>query len=256
MKFTYLTLFPELIEHYLGDALLDRAAKKNILSFEVRDLRAYATTRYKSIDDRPYGGGDGVVFEPETMARALVDIEGDPYVVFLSPQGERLNQRLVEKLSQKKHLALICGRYGGIDQRFLRTAVQAEVSIGDYILSGGELASLVLTEAVSRLVPGVLGHEHSKEEDSFSASYQGLLEAPQFTRPPIWRDLPVPAVLLSGDHQKINQWKRRISRLVTWKKRPDLLPADTSVQELQRELAEISVEERYVLGLEESPHDK
>lgn len=226
MKFSYITLFPNLIENYLEDALLKKAAAKKLLQFNVIDLRNYTDNKYKSVDDSPYGGGDGMILRPDIADKCFNDIYKDPIFsadstlrIYLSPQGKPLTQTVVLDLMKYDHLVLLSGRYGGIDQRIMNHHIDMEISMGDFVLSGGELAALALTEAISRFVPGVLGDEHSVIQDSF---HQGLLEAPQFTKPQLWGDQTVPAVLTSGHHEKIETWKHHMAFLITWKKRKDL----------------------------------
>lgn len=226
MKFTYITLFPELIESYLSDALLRKAADKKLIEFNVKNLRNYSDNKYKSVDDTAYGGGDGMLLRPEIADQCFNDLykstdfnSASTLRIYLSPQGEKLEQALIHKLLKYDHLVLLSGRYGGVDQRVINQHIDLEISIGDFVLSGGELAALALTEAVSRFIPGVLGHEQSVIADSF---HNGLLEAPQFTKPATWGGDGVPEVLLSGHHEKIAIWKHHMSLLMTWKKRRDL----------------------------------
>ncbi len=237
ISFSYITLFPELIRHYLSDALLNKAEKNNLLKFNILNLRDYSLTKYKSVDDTAYGGGDGMVFELEPLVHCLAAAKTmnlapqkkensdskKTQVIYLSPQGQPLNQKKVLELSNCDHLIFVCGRYAGIDQRFIANYVDQEISVGDYVLSGGELPSLILTEAVSRYIDGVLGDKSSAEKDSFSDHLDGLLEAPQFTKPQKWNDLSVPEVLTNGNHQKISEWQKNVSVLVTLSKRSDLL---------------------------------
>lgn len=226
MKFTYLTLFPNLIQNYLEDALLKKASDKKILEFKTIQLRDYSDNKYKSVDDTPYGGGDGMILRPDLADLAFKAIYNETNYnsdktlrIYLSPQGETLNQELVQKLLKYDHLVLLCGRYGGIDQRIINQHIDLEVSLGDFVLSGGELAALTLTESVSRFVPGVVGDQVSVEQDSF---HHGLLEAPQFTKPQDWQKESVPSVLTSGHHEKIEYWKTHMAVIITWKKRKDL----------------------------------
>ncbi len=245
VKFTVFTLFPDLIQSYLSDALLSKAIQQKRIQVEVIPLRSFAEGRYKSIDDVPYGGGDGMVFKASILETALLSLPNKPkserQVIYLSPQGKVWNSNLAKQmvkdfsftpapakslLSSKKpapvverEIVLICGRYGVIDQRFIQKHIDAEISIGDYVLSGGELAALVMIESVSRFVPGVLGHDLSAHRDSFE---NNALEAPQFTKPQKWGDLSVPEVLSSGNHKKIDEWRVLVAWLVTFKKRPDL----------------------------------
>lgn len=226
MKFTFISLFPELIESYLSDALLKKAADKKLLNFNIVNLRQYSDNKYKSVDDTAYGGGDGMLLRPEIADQCFnelyksADYKPESTLrIYLSPQGEKLEQATIHKLLKYEHLVLLSGRYGGIDQRIINHHIDLEISLGDFVLSGGELASLALTESVSRFIPGVLGHDQSVIADSF---HNGLLEAPQFTKPSVWGDNDVPEVLLSGNHAKIALWKHHMSLLITWKKRRDL----------------------------------
>ncbi len=239
MTFSYITLFPELIRHYLSDALLFKAEQKHILKFSIHQLRDYAIGNYKSVDDTVYGGGDGMVFEIEPLVHCLESIkkkissEIKTQVIYLSPQGQKCDHQKILELLKYDHLIFVCGRYAGIDQRFIANYIDQEISIGDYVLSGGELPSLVLTEAISRQIPNVLGDHKSAEEDSFSDSLQGFLEAPQFTKPQNYNEQIVPDVLTSGHHLKISDWKKKISILVTLAKRPDLLEKKTNINWLE-----------------------
>ncbi len=226
MKFTILSAFPELIRPYLENGVIGQAKKKQLFQCDILNPRDFVREHYKSIDDRPFGGGDGMVLLPEIL-EACLSSQPDPeaHVVYLSPQGKKLNERKVGELFEKKSLTLICGRYSGVDQRFLNAAVDEEISIGDYVISGGELAALVVVDALVRKIPGALGHQDSASADSFSQGLsEGLLEAPLFTRPSVWRNQGVPDVLLSGHHGAIANWRKMMSFLVTLKKRPDLLP--------------------------------
>lgn len=228
ITFSYLTLFPELIRNYLSDALLFKAEQKNILKFNIFNLREYSLNKYKSVDDTAYGGGDGMVFEIEPLVNALATIRKQipdglkTQIVYLSPQGKKCDHQIISELATYDHLVFVSGRYAGIDQRFIANYIDQELSIGDYVLSGGELPSLVLTEAISRLIPGVLNDEASAKQDSFSEDMNGFLEAPQFTKPQKFLNYSVPDVLFGGNHQKISEWKKNISILVTLSKRPDL----------------------------------
>jgi tRNA (guanine37-N1)-methyltransferase len=220
LKFTVLTVFPELIEAGASQGVLGQARKKGLLSVESVQLREFSDDAHRSVDDRPYGGGDGMIMMAEVLEKALATVSSPGKVIYLSPQGPTLTDRKLRELSKEANLTLICGRYGGIDQRFINEFVDEELSIGDYVLSGGELAALVVVDGVSRLIPGVLGHAESPQQDSFA---HGTLEHPNFTRPRDWKGQGVPEVLLSGNHGKIEAWKLSVSRLVTLQKRPDLL---------------------------------
>ena len=223
MKIELLTLFPEMMERVLSESILGRAQKKGILSITCHNIRDYTDDKHRRVDDYPYGGGRGMVMQVEPIYNAYVhltkDLETKPRVIYLSPQGRVLNQEMAQELSQQEHLMLICGHYEGIDERVLDLIVDEEISIGDYVLTGGELGALVLCDAVCRLIPGVL-----KDEECFlNESHQdGLLEYPQYTRPEMFLDKKVPDVLLSGHHANIEAWRKEQSILRTKKKRPDL----------------------------------
>ncbi|HCD37834.1 MAG TPA: tRNA (guanosine(37)-N1)-methyltransferase TrmD, partial [Candidatus Omnitrophica bacterium] len=203
------------------------AQKKEKLHIRVHDLRDYTLDKHKKVDDRPFGGGPGMVMMAEPVFRAVEQIRGAKdegrkatKTILLCPQGKTLNQKLASKLSKYRHLILICGRYEGVDERVRTRLADEEISIGDYILTGGELAAMVLVDAVARLIPGVLGHKDSSILESFS---NNLLEYPQYTRPADFRGMEAPEILLSGDHKKIEAWRRNQALAVTRKKRPDLL---------------------------------
>lgn len=222
MKFNVVTLFPEMIEGALNFGVLSSAAEKGLVNVQTYNPRDYTEDRHRSVDDRPFGGGDGMVMLAEPLQKLLKHkFSGDAKikVCFLSPQGKVLTHKKVKEFSEEKEIVLICGRYAGLDQRFLNQFVDEEISIGDYVLSGGEVAALAVIDAVSRQLPGVLGHQESAQKDSFA---EGLLEAPSFTRPPVWEGQPVPEILMGGNHPKINEWRFLVSCLVTLKKREDL----------------------------------
>jgi tRNA (guanine37-N1)-methyltransferase len=241
MHFDIVTIFPALIEQAVAAGIVGRAIDRGTLSVAVHDLRAFTTDRHRVVDDVPYGGGPGMVLKPEPIGRALDAIENDgggtPLVVLTSPQGTRLSQPVAERLTAAARLLIVCGRYEGVDER-IRTRIDEEISIGDYVLSGGELAALVIVDAVARLVPGVVGDEQSVAEDSFS---RGLLDFPHYTRPAEWNGDKVPEVLLSGNHAAIRRWRKREALARTYVRRPDLLAAaalDEEERELLRELME------------------
>ncbi|MBI4496083.1 MAG: tRNA (guanosine(37)-N1)-methyltransferase TrmD [Deltaproteobacteria bacterium] len=222
MTFEVLTIFPGILASVLGESLLGKAQSKGRLQVRVRNLRDYAEDKHRTTDDYPYGGGPGMVMKPEPVLKAMEAIRQEApeaKSILLTPQGERFHQQVARELSRHPHWILICGRYEGVDER-VRLAADREISIGDYVLSGGELPALVLIDAVSRYVPGVLGCGRSVEEDSFS---HGLLEHPQYTRPPVFRGLAVPEILLSGDHARIEGWRRKEALRRTYQRRPDLL---------------------------------
>lgn len=227
------TLFPEWFEHLRALGVTGRAIDDGRISMRCFNPRDYAAGVHRSVDDRPYGGGPGMVMRPEPLARAIEEASSgsDSPVSGLSPQGRPLNQRAVEQLSRRSRLVLVCGRYEGIDERVSDTLIDEEWSLGDFVLSGGEYAAAALMDAVIRLQPGVLGHEASAAEDSFS---DGLLDCPHYTRPEVWRGERVPPVLLGGDHAAIARWRREQSILRTARRRPDLLD-NAGLDETDRE---------------------
>lgn len=223
------TLFPELVLAVGRGGVTGRAIDNGIVALSTVNPRDYATDRHRTVDDRPYGGGPGMVMQPGPLV-AAIDAAGqvnlgitdsDPLVVYMSPQGQRLDHDRVIELSEKKNLVLVAGRYEGIDERVVSTRIDEEISIGDFVLSGGELAAMVLADAVVRQLPGVLGHECSAVQDSFAAD--GLLDCPHYTRPELFAGQSVPSVLLSGDHAAIADWRRMQSLGRTKQRRPDLL---------------------------------
>ncbi|MBI5974587.1 tRNA (guanosine(37)-N1)-methyltransferase TrmD [Staphylococcus canis] len=222
MKIDYLTLFPEMFEGVLNQSILKRAREKGILDTKIINFRAYANNKHNQVDDYPYGGGQGMVLKPEPIFNAMDTIQTteETRVILMTPQGKSFNQKQAESLAQADHLVFICGHYEGYDERIRSELVTDEISVGDYVLTGGELPAMMITDAVVRLIPEVLGNQVSHEDDSFSS---GLLEYPQYTRPREFRGLKVPDVLLSGDHQRIDTWRHEQSLQRTFKKRPDLL---------------------------------
>ncbi len=245
MKIDVLTLFPQFVEQVVSWGIPQRAVKAGALMLTTRDLRDYSEDGDRRVDDRPYGGGPGMVMEAEPLVRAIEAAKaaiGPATVVAMSPQGEPLNQAWVRRLAREPGLILLCGRYEGPDERAM-AAVDVELSLGDFVLSGGELAAMALVDAVSRWLPGVLGHEQSAENDSFTA---GLLDHPHYTRPPEWRGEAVPEILLSGDHAKVARWRLKRALGATWLKRPNLLDkmqlSQTHAELLQEFIAEVSGE--------------
>ncbi|HPQ29584.1 MAG TPA: tRNA (guanosine(37)-N1)-methyltransferase TrmD [Desulfobacteraceae bacterium] len=222
MKFEVLTIFPDMFSPYLREGVFGRAVNNGIVDIRIINIRDFARDTHKTTDDRPYGGGDGMVMKPEPICRALESIERGKrsQVIFLSPQGRTFDQTTAWELAGWEQLILICGRYEGVDERIKLSCIDREISIGDYVLSGGELGAMVIMDSVSRLIPGVLGGENSNLEDSFE---EGLLEYPQYTRPRTFKGQEVPAVLFSGNHEKIRVWRRTESLKKTLEKRPDLL---------------------------------
>lgn len=223
IRFDILTVFPEIFTSFCGCSLLKKALDKGLISIQLHDIRSYAGDKHHMTDDAPYGGGGGMVMKVEPIDQALHSIpmvaDAVP-IVLLTPQGERFSQKIAEEMAACPQLVFVCGHYEGVDERVRAKLVNREISIGDYILTGGELAAMVLVDAVSRLVPGVLGNSDSAGADSFS---MGLLEYPHYTRPAEYQGWNVPEVLLSGNHREIELWRRRQSLLRTLKRRPDLL---------------------------------
>jgi len=235
VRIDLVTIFPELVDVPLRTSIIGRAAASGLVSFGVHDLREHGIGRHRSVDDYPYGGGAGMVMRPEPLFTAVEPLrEAGATVILLDPAGERLTDALARELSSLPHLALVAGRYEGIDER-VRSLVDREVSIGDYVLTGGELPALVLIDAVVRLIPGVIA-DASSSADSFAS---GLLEHPQYTRPETFRDLAVPSVLLSGHHGEVDRWRRRESLRRTLARRPDLLPAASLTDDDRAILAEL-----------------
>lgn len=216
-----LTIFPRFFESPLRESLLGKAVAAGLVEVTIRDVRDFSTDAHRTVDDAPFGGGPGMVMRPEPVVAAVESIGAMPRrTILLSPAGRRLDQPLVRELAGERRLVLICGRYEGVDERVLEVVGADEVSVGDYVLSGGEAAALVLLEAVSRLVPGVLGNEESLVAESFEG---GMLDHPHYTRPREFRGLAVPEVLLSGDHARIASWRRLAAEEKTRRNRPDLL---------------------------------
>ena len=221
MRIDVLTIFPRIIEGPLRESLLGKAVAAGVLDVRVHDIRDHTADRHRQVDDEPFGGGPGMVMKAEPVFRAVEALgEGPKRVILLSPAGRRLDQALVRELSGEPWLVLICGRYEGVDERVVEGLPAEEVSIGDYVLSGGELPALVVLEAVGRLVPGVVGKEESLARESFE---DALLDHPQYTRPQEFRELRVPEVLVSGDHARIEEWRRLAAEEKTRRNRPDLL---------------------------------
>ena len=219
MKFDVLTLFPEMFKS-LEESIIGKAKEKNLIDINLINIRDFSKNKHKKVDDSPYGGGAGMVMEPTVVYDAYCSVkEPNVKVIYMSPQGQVLNQKKVERLSKEEHLIILCGHYEGIDQRVIDEIVDEEISIGDYVLTGGELPAMVLIDSVSRYVEGVL-KEDSVQEESFT---DGLLEYPQYTRPEVFLGKRVPEVLLSGHHENIKKWRRNQSIINTYLKRPDLL---------------------------------
>lgn len=230
MRIDVVTIFPRIFESPLRESLLGRAIEAGLLDVRVHDLRDSTTDKHRQVDDESYGGGPGMVLKPEPVFAAVESLgAGDRRTLLLSPAGRRLDQDLARELATEPWLVLICGRYEGVDERVSETVADEELSVGDYVLSGGEPAALVVTDAIVRLLPGVLGDEDAPARDSFA---RGLLEHPQYTRPEVFRGAGVPDVLRSGDHGRVARWQQVMSLWRTWRRRPDLLEtADLTPEE-------------------------
>lgn len=234
MKYTILTLFPQLVRPWTEEALLGRAVKTGLISFDVRDLRDYAGNKHRRVDDTPYGGGAGMVIRVDVAARALADVTEPDEIILLSPAGEPLTQRLAEELATRQHLCLLSGRYEGFDAR-TEALVTREVSVGDFVMMGGEVAALAIIEATARLLPGVLGDAESHAQDSFTT---GILDYPEYTRPLVFDGVAVPEMLLSGHHAKVSAWRREQALERTRERRPELLEEATLTDVERQALAE------------------
>ena len=234
MRFDILTLFPEMFGPVLNNSILAKAQEKELLEINIINWRDYTQDKHNQVDDAPYGGGAGMVIKPEPVFRAIndLDLAEDTPIILLTPQGQQFDQDTAKNFAkEQERIVLLCGHYEGFDQRIRDELITHEISIGDYVLTGGELPAMVLVDAVTRLVPGVLGNQASVEEDSF---YNNLLDFPHYTRPQEYQGLTVPSVLLSGDHAKIDKWRKKKSLEQTLEKRPDLLKeAKLSKQEKQ-----------------------
>jgi len=231
MKIDIITIFPEIFRSVFEYGIIERACRNGQAAISIQDLREFTSDRHRTVDDRPFGGGEGMVFKPEPLAAAIRKLRGEPpagSVIYLSPQGRALSQRTLLELSRRKHLILICGRYEGIDQRIVDRFVDEEISIGDYVLSGGEIPAMVLVDGLVRLLPGTVGHPDSVRRESFA---DGLLDYPVFTRPEVFEGVPVPEVLMSGDHARIERWRRAQRLEKTRRRRPDLLQIDENIKE-------------------------
>ncbi|ARK31023.1 tRNA (guanosine(37)-N1)-methyltransferase TrmD [Halalkalibacter krulwichiae] len=229
MRIDILSLFPEMFKGVFGSSILKNAQDGGHVTYQVTDFRDFADNKHKKVDDYPYGGGAGMVLRAQPIFDAVEhvrqnDPESKPRIILLCPQGERFTQKKAEELSKEKHLILLCGHYEGYDERVREFLVTDEISIGDFVLTGGELGAMIIADSVTRLLPGVLGNEESAITDSYST---GLLEHPHYTRPAEYRGMKVPDVLLSGHHANIEEWRSRESLKRTWKRRPDLIKAKT-----------------------------
>jgi tRNA (guanine37-N1)-methyltransferase len=223
MRFDVFTLFPEVLQPYLETSIMDRARERDLIEVHLHNIRDWATDKHHVTDDVPYGGGGGMVMKPEPIFAAVEDVLGDPPpcpVILLTPQGDLLTQKKARSLAQHTHLGLVAGRYEGVDERVRQHLITEEISIGDYVLTGGELPALVVMDVLTRLIPGVLGDPEAPDKDSHAA---GLLEHPHYTRPADFRGWQVPDVLRSGHHARIARWRREQALKRTWERRPDML---------------------------------
>ena len=222
MKIEVLTLFPGMFSAVMSESMMWKARDRGLLDFHAHDIRDYTEDKHRKVDDTPYGGGGGMILKADVLLRAIEAVKpsAETPVILMSPQGRLLTHEVAAELSQQEHLILVCGHYEGVDERVRELAISDEISIGDYVLTGGELAAMVLIDAVVRQIPGVLGAEGAQQRDSHA---DGLLEGPHYTRPPEFRGLGVPEVLTSGHHAEVDRWRRRQALKRTWQRRPDLL---------------------------------
>jgi len=222
LRFDVITIFPEMFTPILNESIMRRARQKKKVDIRVHDLREYTKDKHKKVDDRPFGGGPGMVMTPQPIFDAVRKIKGrrKARVVLMCPTGKSLTPRMAKRLTKEKSLIILCGHYEGVDERVRQKVVDESISIGDYVLTGGELPAMVLVDCLTRLIPGVLGREESLADESFEG---GLLDYPQYTRPADFRGIKVPDVLLSGNHSEIKQWRKKQSLLITRKNRPDLM---------------------------------
>jgi len=235
MKVDIFSIFPEMVTGYTNQSILGRSIESGILEVSVHDLRLATSDKHRTIDDPPFGGGAGMVLMPEPVFKAVEEVNPQRPLILLGPSGRKFDQRLANELSDLEGFSLLCGRYEGVDERIRTDLCDDEISIGDFVLAGGELAALTVIETVARLQPGVLGNESSTKEESFS---DGLLEYPQFTRPSNFRELEVPEILLSGDHGKIERWRKAASLAKTLSLRPDLIETRGGLSEEDKKLLE------------------
>jgi tRNA (guanine37-N1)-methyltransferase len=253
MRIDVLTIFPDMVTGFAGHSLLGKAQAAGTIDVRVHDLRAHASGPHRSVDDAPFGGGAGMVMMAEPIFATVEAVEPARPLLYLSPAGRRLDQSVARELAALDGFSLLCGRYEGVDERVREHLVDGELSIGDYVLGGGEVAAMVVLEAVARLVPGVMGNEASAEDESFT---DGLLEYPQYTRPAELRGWSVPDVLRSGDHARIARWRRAQALLRTLERRPDLIEARGGLTDEERALVrEVSPEAEPVLGRSVAPED-
>jgi tRNA (guanine37-N1)-methyltransferase len=231
MRFDVFTLFPEMFSAYLDESILKRAQEAGIVQIGLHNIRDYTTDKHHTTDDTPFGGGGGMVMKPEPIFQAVESVLGAPPacpVILLTPQGRRFTQKVAEELAEQEHLALLSGRYEGVDERVRQHLVTDEISLGDFVLTGGELPAMAVIDAVSRLLPGVLGDPDAPQKDSHAS---GLLEYPHYTRPPVFRGWEVPEVLRSGNHAEIEKWRQAQAKQRTRERRPDMLPSSEDEDE-------------------------
>lgn len=241
MRIDLITLFPEMCETVLSESIIGRAQSKGVLEIECHQLRDFAFDKHKRVDDTTYGGGNGMLMKAEPIALCYEDICKNlgkkPYFVYMSPKGKLLTQEKLKELNQKENICVLCGHYEGVDQRVIDEYVDEEISIGDYVLTGGELPALVFVDALSRLSEGVLSNDECFIDESH---YNGLLEYPQYTKPQVWREREVPEVLISGHHENVDKWRRKESLKITYKNRPDMIEkleiADKEMEEIKAEV--------------------
>lgn len=243
MRIDILTLFPEMCESVLSESIIGRAREKKCVEIHCRQIRSFSTDKHNRVDDTPYGGGMGMIMQPQPIYdcfTALCEEIGErPYLVYMSPQGKTLTQEKVKELSKLSNLAILCGHYEGVDERVLEEIVDEEISVGDYVLTGGELPALIVADSVSRMLPGVLSDETCFTDESH---FSGLLEYPQYTRPPVWHERAVPEVFLSGNHAKIERFRRKKAFERTLKKRPEMLDCFVPTKEDEKLLEEMCAE--------------
>ena len=243
MRIDILTLFPEMCESVLSESIIGRAREKKCVEIHCRQIRSFSTDKHNRVDDTPYGGGMGMIMQPQPIYDCFTtlceEIGERPYLVYMSPQGKTLTQEKVKELSKLSNLAILCGHYEGVDERVLEEIVDEEISVGDYVLTGGELPALIVADSVSRMLPGVLSDETCFTDESH---FSGLLEYPQYTRPPVWHERAVPEVLLSGNHAKIERFRRKKAFERTFKKRPEMLDSFVPTKEDEKLLEEMCAE--------------
>lgn len=256
MQFDILTLFPSMFEGPFTESILKRAQEHNLITIRRHDIRDYTTDKHRTTDDTPYAGGGGMVMMVEPLVKAVEDVRGEAEttpVILLTPQGRTFTQKVAQELVQHDRLIMVCGRYEGIDERVRQSVITDEISIGDFVITGGELGAMIIVDAVSRLIPGVLGARWGAEEDSHA---MGLLEYPHYTRPPEFRGMQVPDILTSGNHGAVDVWRRQEAIRRTWQRRPEmLLTADLSDQE-RWFLAELAEQEAEQLAIQETSSHK